>query len=149
MRHRCNHHAGEHLHGGNVSAIKGVRCRREDFEHTERPSEMAQRSREDGTYSEPAATREIDTRVSISVVAKHNFQRTPRSGAVRPVRARQTISFPFRKAIAAPVAPVRACARSAIMLIAGSRSISAGWISELGPQAGAPGSARDVPLARM
>src|SRR5438132_14071526 len=40
---------------------------------------MAQRSREDGTYSEPAATREIDTRVSISVVAKHNF---PRADAV-------------------------------------------------------------------
>src|SRR5438094_9428500 len=110
MRHRCNHHAGEHLHGGNVSAIKGVRCRREDFEHTERPSEMAQRSREDGTYSEPAATREIDTRVSISVVAKHNFPRADavggdpgiglkahsKIGAVRPVRALQTISFPFR-----------------------------------------------------
>src|SRR5437879_13740793 len=41
---------------------------------------MAQRSREDGTYSEPAATREIDTRVSISVVAKHNFLRADAVG---------------------------------------------------------------------
>src|SRR5579862_2144506 len=56
-------------------------------------------------------------------------RRTPRSGAVRPVRARQTISSPARKAIAAPVAPVRCWARSVMALIAGSRSSSAAWIS--------------------
>ena len=53
--------------------------------------------------------------------------RTPRSGAVRPVRARQIISSPLRRAIAAPVAPVRACAFSAMMLMPGSRSSSPGF----------------------
>src|SRR5208282_1643763 len=43
-------------------------------------------------------------------------RRTPISGAVRPVRARQTISLPRRNAIAAPVAPVNTCAFSAMML---------------------------------
>ena len=51
-------------------------------------------------------------------------RRTPISGAVRPVRARQTISLPRRSAMAAPVAPVRVCAFSAMMLMPGSRSIS-------------------------
>ena len=34
---------------------------------------MAQRSREDGTYSEPAATREIHARISLGIIAKHNL----------------------------------------------------------------------------
>jgi len=45
-------------------------------------------------------------------------------GSGRPVRARHTISLPRRSAMAAPVAPVRACAFSAMMLMPGSRSIS-------------------------
>ena len=54
-------------------------------------------------------------------------RRTPRSGAVRPARARQIISSPLRSAIAAPVAPVRAWALSAMMLMPGSRSSSPGF----------------------
>src|SRR4029077_13291363 len=59
-------------------------------------------------------------------IPESDWSRTPRSGAVRPARARHTISSPLRRAIAAPLAPVRVFARSAIRLMAGSRSTSAG-----------------------
>src|SRR6266853_5606129 len=62
-------------------------------------------------------------------------RRTPISGAVRPVRARQTISLPRRSAMAAPVAPVSVCAFSAMMLMPRSRSISPALMRACGTEA--------------
>ncbi len=99
---------------------------------------MAQWRRQNRPHAQPLAGRQIDVRIVLASwqsttspvrtqsaeMPESDWRRTPRSGAVRPARARHTISSPLRSAMAAPLAPVSVCARSAITLMAGSRSIS-------------------------
>ncbi len=150
-RDRRHHHTGEKLHGGDIIAVKRMGRGRQHLENTQRTPEVAQRSDQDGTRAPnrrqlAQSTRGFDSaswQSSTSPVRTHSAEsplsvcrRTPISGAVRPVRARQIISLPRRSAMAAPVAPVKVCAFSAMMLMPGSRSISLASINVCGAERG-------------
>src|SRR5258708_6711345 len=92
------------------------------MERTPSRRQLAQSTREFDSASWQSSTSPVRTHSAESPLSV--CRRTPISGAVRPVRARQIISLPRRKAMAAPVAPVKVCAFSAMMLMPGSRSIS-------------------------
>jgi hypothetical protein len=129
-----DHHAGKQLHGGDVALIECAWRRRENFEDAEGSAIRTKRRDQNGASAEAAATGEIDAGVALGIVAEHDFAGAHGFGrnagvslqadTVRPARARQTISSPARRAMAAPVAPVRCWARSVMALIAGSKSSS-------------------------
>src|SRR5713101_3238572 len=92
------------------------------MERTPSRRQLAQSTRAFDSASWQSSTSPVRTHSAESPLSV--CRRTPISGAVRPVRARQIISLPRRNAMAAPVAPVKVCAFSAMMLMPGSRSIS-------------------------
>src|SRR6266542_4662391 len=137
-----DHHAGKELHSSHIVTIKGVRGGGEHFEDSQRLLELAQRSSKDRAHTKPAAAPRVNQGIVLASLQSTTSprrrhwaempesvcKRTPRSGAVRPARARQMISFPLRNAMAAPVARVNICARSVITPIAGSRLICGKWL---------------------
>jgi hypothetical protein len=61
------------LHGRNVFVVEGSRRRGEHFKNPERAVVVTERRNQNRANAETAATGEVDTRVTIGVVAKHNF----------------------------------------------------------------------------
>jgi len=103
-----DHHAGKQLHGGNVLLVEGIRSAGEHLKYTQGPAKVAQWSNQYRPHSQASATGQIDARIALRVMAKNylsgsnavcgnagiSLQPDTKIGAVRPVRARQTISSP-------------------------------------------------------
>ena len=61
------------MHRSHIAVIEGVWSAGENFEHAQRPTEMAQGRRQNRARAQTAATGKIDQRISLSIVAKHYF----------------------------------------------------------------------------
>ena len=77
----CRHHdAGKKLHSGNVTRGKRIRSGRENFEYPKSTAEMAQWRGQNRPHAQPLARSQIDLRILLSVMAKHNFTGTDAIG---------------------------------------------------------------------
>ena len=70
-RNRRNYHAGQQLHGSNITLVKGVRGGRKNLEDAQRSAEMAKRSSQNGTHTKTMTTGPIDSGTALGIVAQH------------------------------------------------------------------------------
>ena len=70
---RGHHHAGKKLHGCHVALIKSARRGRQHFENTEGAAIVTQRGNENRADSKATATGQIDARVALRIVTKHDL----------------------------------------------------------------------------
>jgi hypothetical protein len=66
-----NYHAGQQLHGSDITLVKGVRGGRKNLEDAQRSAEMAKRSSQNGTHTKSMTTGPIDSGTALGIVAQH------------------------------------------------------------------------------